>query len=156
MGPNLKITTLNLHNFFLDPEFPALGRSAKPREKIATLAGAITEIDPDIVLCQEVGGESSLQIFCKDFLKENYQSSVIKGNSDRGIEIGFLIKKGLPYRYEHFTHKNRKIDFLYSHEKDENKLVESRGGVPVNDSHCFSRDIAELRIYKNDKLVSES
>ena len=153
MGLNLKITTLNLHNFFLDPEFPAQGRSAKPHEKIEILAEAITEIDPDIVLCQEVGGETSLQIFCKDFLKEKYQSSVIKGNSDRGIEIGFLIKKGLPYRYEHFTNKNRKIDFLYSYEKDENTLVESRGGVAVNNSHCFSRDIAELRIYKDDKIV---
>lgn len=153
MGLNLKITTINLHNFFLDSEGPSLDRREKPREKIVQLAGVITEINPDIVLCQEVGGENSLNIFCKDFLKDNYQSSVMKGNSERGIQVGFLIKKGLPYRYEHFTHKNRKINFLYSYEKEENQLVQSRGGVPVNDSHCFSRDIAELRVYKGDKLA---
>ncbi len=149
----MKITTLNLHNFFLDPQVPSQGRGVKPPEKIETIERALQKIDPDIILCQEVGGESSLRIFSETYLNKEFQHSVIKGNSDRGIEIGFLIKKRLPYRFEHYTHKNRDINFFYPHEREENKKAIDSGNDPIHPSHRFSRDVAELRIYKGDQLA---
>src|SRR6185312_5880453 len=102
-------------------------------------------IDADIVCMNEVGGEESLQNFARFFLGGKYTPFLIEGNSDRGIDVGYLIKTDFPLRPELRTHKNRPIQFLYPHER-QGDLFDETSTKPAK-SHYFSRDCAELRLY---------
>lgn len=104
--------------------------SPKTIDKTTDLARALLDIDPDIVLLCEVGGKDSLDLFNSVYLNDLYFTTLIKGNSDRGIELGYLIKKKLGVKIQHFTHKKRVI------------------GKTINDEPIFfSRDLGELRIF---------
>jgi hypothetical protein len=108
------------------------------------LAQALLEIDADFYLMCEVGGLESLTNFNDLFLNNQYTPYLIEGNSDRHIDIGYLVKKDFPFQCEIKSHKERSINFLYPHEKDTQ--------VP---SHKFSRDVSELRVVnpKNSELL---
>lgn len=112
-------------------------RPLKDQDKCRSLAKAILEIDADIMALSEVGGEESLASFCELYLDDKYHHSLIKGNSDRGIELGYLVKKGLPYTFEHLTHRNSEIPLDY---KTDDPMLQA--------PWFMSRDIAELRILK--------
>lgn len=75
------------------------------------------------MLC-EVGGLESLDMFNSLYLNNLFIPFLIPGNSDRGIEIGFLIKKSFNCSYQYISHKEKN----------------------------FSRDVAELRVFKNNNL----
>jgi hypothetical protein len=75
------------------------------------------------MLC-EVGGIESLEVFNQKYLSNQFKAFLIAGNSDRGIEIGYLVKKSLPFTFQHISHREQ----------------------------SFSRDVSELRIYKNNSL----
>jgi hypothetical protein len=98
----------------------------------------------------EVGGRESLENFAKYFLRDRYTAHLIEGNSDRGIDIGYLVKKDFPLRAEIRTHKDRPIQFLYPHEQQTNlfQAAELGGEGVQHKSHYFSRDCAELRLYR--------
>lgn len=113
-------------------------RPLKDLDKCKSLAVAILEIDADVMALQEVGGEESLQTFTDRFLEDKYHCSLIQGNSDRGIELGFIVKKGLPYKFEHLTHRNSEIPLDY---KSSDPMLQS--------PWYMSRDIAELRLVKD-------
>ena len=141
--------TFNVENLFLSSApytFPH-----KNTDKVKWLAEVIREIDAEVYFLIEVGGEESLKEFNEVYLDNDYIVSLIKGNSSRGIEIGYLIKKGSSYTFEHLTHRNRKLGFLYSHEKQENKRLIKEGKKTKHNSHYLSRDIAELRVFGEDK-----
>lgn len=155
---HLKMALVNAENLFLlfdkppTPEYLQLGEQDwqklsssvypnKPLKKIKDFSRALLEINPDILMLCEVGGSESLKNFNDLFLKSNYQTALIEGNSDRNIDVGFLIKKNLPFYFDIATNKNRPIDFLYPHEKD------SGHNLP---SHKFSRDVAELKLFEKD------
>lgn len=124
-----------MENFFLDPEnTPASMR--KPDEKILQIKKIILEEKPDILMMLEVGGLESIKIFNKKYLNDKYTPFLLKGNSDRGIEMGHLIKKSLNYNFEIFSHRER---FLNTNLSTGQQLK-------------FSRDISELRISQNKKL----
>jgi hypothetical protein len=93
-------------------------------------------MDADIITVNEVGGVESLTNFARHFLKDLYTPHIIEGNSDRGIDIGYLVKKDLDLRAEHRTHKDRPLGFLYPHEQGD-----------LFKSHRFSRDCSELRLF---------
>ena len=119
----------------------------KPLNQVLDLARAIDDINPDFLMLCEVGGRESLANFSRYFLNDRYSPYLVEGNSDRGIDIGFLVKRGLPFKYDLVSHKNRKIDFLYPHEKDSKQT-----GYKHPKSHRFSRDVVELRVYQDDHL----
>lgn len=120
----------------------------KPLAQVKTLARTIREMDPDILMLCEVGGLESLNNFCRYFLDGDYVPHLIEGNSDRGIDIGYLVKKSLPFSYDLISHKHRSIDFLYPHER----LSQESGYGHLRSarvtSHKFSRDVLELRLFE--------
>lgn len=163
--PNtLKLMQLNAENLFIfldqqlqkpiedvsEKEWKTLSTATTQNKsllKCRWLAESILDSDPDVVFVNEVGGEESLTNFNKYFLKNSYTPYIIEGNSDRGIDIGYLIHKRLPYHFEIITHKNRPLNFLYPHE-----MQLQIGITPTNiKSHYFSRDCLELRAYPDEK-----
>jgi hypothetical protein len=81
------------------------------------------------------------------FLDSHYLVALIEGNSDRHIDVGYLVKKNLPFYFDLTSNKNRPLNFLYSHE-----TTSQRTGYPLKGTtHFFSRDCAELRLFKSDK-----
>lgn len=109
----------------------------KPLNKLNRLKSYFFEMDPDIILLAEVGGEESLRNFNQFFLDDHYRVALIEGNSDRSIDVGFLIHKRVPSHFNIMTNKDLPINFWYPHER-------KAPGLP---SHKFSRDVAELHLF---------
>jgi exonuclease III len=126
--------------------------SNKSLVKTLWLADSLLHMDADLICVNEVGGEESLRNFARFFLADKYTSHLIEGNSDRGIDIGYLVKKDFPLRPELRTHKNRPIQFLYPHEQQTNLFQQGTPEKPQIKSHYFSRDCAELRLYGADPV----
>ena len=159
-GPNtfpsvLKVAQLNAENLFLfldepskrdwrkmtEKEWQKLSHASVPNKSLTKtlwLADTLREIDADIVFISEVGGLESLDNYARLFLDEKYTAHLIEGNSDRGIDVGFLVRSGFGYAVELKSHKDRPLDFRYAHEE--------LSATPR--THYFSRDCAELRITK--------
>lgn len=132
----LKIMEFNAQDFFLQLEYPMsreailnisdeqwklLGKEdiyLKPLSKIKRIADLIHEVNPDIVCLCEIGGFESLQLFAHVFLDDAYIPYLLEGNSNRGIESGFLVKKSLPWTSRVRSHKNWPLPFQYPHEID--------------------------------------
>lgn len=148
---NFSICSFNVENLFLPPyakeESYTLYKYEKSKEKVIKVAAAIKDIDSDIVFLCEVGGEDSLRNFVENYLDNEYLFSLIPGNSERGIELAYLIKKGTSYSFKHLTHKRRPLNFNYPHEEKENHYQMSMGKKRVYPSLLPSRDIAELRVF---------
>jgi hypothetical protein len=136
MELQLKFFLFNLENFFLTRD-PSSRAQMKPKEKILEIKNIINEESPDILMLTELGGLDSLKIFNSTYLDNRFSEFVLPGNSERGIELGFLVKKTSQYNFLHTSHKELEFSF-YS----KGKLVWTK----------FSRDISELRILEKDKL----
>lgn len=163
--PNtFKIAQLNAENLFLflddqterdwrrlsEKEWQKLSAATvpnKPLNKTLWLADSILDIDADIVCLNEVGGEESLRNFAKFFLQGRYLPYLIEGNSDRGIDIGYLVHKDFAGKVELRTHKNRPLQWLYPHERETNMYFEGMAPDRQIKTHYFSRDCAELRVF---------
>jgi endonuclease/exonuclease/phosphatase family metal-dependent hydrolase len=115
----------------------------KPLDQVKALARTVRDLNADILMLCEVGGRESMQNFNHYFLNDEYIPHLIEGNSDRGIDLGYLVRKSLPFQYDLLSHKSRSIDFLYPHEK----LNQETGFANRVTSHRFSRDVLELRIF---------
>jgi len=126
----------NLENFFLDGNLP-FNSLKKPESKVESIANIFKEVDPDFALLTEIGGLESLQTFSRKYLENRYDSFLLPGNSDRGIEIGYLVKKNMPYSYQHQSHREREINYQY-----QGKTLFS----------TFSRDISELKVLENQQI----
>ncbi len=165
--PKLKVLLLNAENLFLlsdqtlTPDHLKLDQiqwnklstsvyENKPLEKARTLANIILGEDPDLILFCEVGGLESLQNFNRLFLKDLYSPALIEGNSNRNIDVGYLIRKNLGFYFDIISNKNRLINYLYPHER---QSIET--GYPTKKategSHKFSRDVAELHFFQRDR-----
>ncbi|WP_372654838.1 hypothetical protein [Halobacteriovorax sp.] len=152
MKNKFSICAFNVENLFLPPyseeDSYILYKYEKSKDKVERLAKAIKDIDSDIIFLCEVGGEDSLKNLVEVYLDNNYLYSLMPGNSERGIELAYLIKKGSEYTFKHLTHKRRPLNFNYPHEEKENHYQMSMGKKRVYPSHLPSRDIAELRVFK--------
>lgn len=137
----LTICVYNLENFFLDQEsFINTDKTPlKSEKKITEMAKAFEEINADIYALSEVGGMRSLELFNNEHLHSRYTPLLLKGNSDRGIELGFYIKKDLNFTYEIKTNTSAIIDFKFE-ETEKNK-------------YKLSRDLQELYLYKDNQLI---
>lgn len=107
--------------------------------KALALAAAIKDIQPDLVMLNEVGGEESLNNFNKYFLDSHFIPHLIEGNSERGIDCGYLLRQSLPLQALLKSHKDVPLHFLYPHERN-NPYVSIK-------THYFSRDCLELRLF---------
>jgi len=162
----LRLVEFNVENLFLyldhfqgqdlstlsEKEWQKLTSSTvgnKPIEHVRSLARAVLDINPDILMLCEVGGVESLANFSRLFLNDAYSVHLIEGNSDRGIDLGYLVRKTLPFKYDLFSHKNRAIDFLYPHEVQSQETGYGNLRSAKLSSHKFSRDVLELRIYED-------
>lgn len=145
----LKLCLFNVENFFLLNSQGDAFR--KPEDKVAWIARTLKEINADVTMLCEVGGLESLDLFNSKYCQSEYKCALKKGNSNRGIEMGYLIKKDFPFEFEHIGHAEDSIEFNYAHEVEENnKLMLDDLKIPP---HRFSRDISELRIKKDGQVV---
>lgn len=163
MQLQLKLGLFNVENLFLlfDQELPdhylklneaqwqKLSKSVYPTKelkKCISIGQVILENSPDIMMLCEIGGKESLENFNKYFLNEIYTPVLIEGNSDRNIDVGFLIKKNLPFQYKLKSNKDRALNYLYPHEQ-----TSLETGYPVKaPTQYFSRDCVELNLYKEN------
>ncbi len=122
----------------------------KPIEEVRSLAKIFAEINADIYMLCEVGGRESLENFNQRFLADRYQVHLIEGNSDRGIDLGYLVSKELPFKFDLISHKHRSIDFLYPHERQTKETGYHDKPAGALSSHRFSRDVLELRLFVPD------
>lgn len=125
----------------------------KPLRRLFGLAQAFDDVDPDIVMLCEVGGEESLREFNRLFLGGDYDTYFVPGNSDRGIECGFLVHRDLGLHVEIESHRDVPVDFLYPHERNPGAMPEvvARAGLiplPPRGKRRLSRDVPELRLYR--------
>lgn len=141
-----------------EEEWRKLSRSTvenKPLNHILEIARSIEELNPDFLMLSEVGGRESLANFSRYFLNDRYVPHLIEGNSDRGIDLGFLVRRDLPFKYDMISHKNRKLDFLYPHEKQSVEFGYTHIRSGRVKGHRFSRDVVELRCFGHDDEVPE-
>jgi predicted extracellular nuclease len=94
----------------------------------------------DIVVLEEVEGARALELFNEKYLDGQYEVFVARGNDTRGIEIGFLVKKDLPFKVKLATNKNRQY----------------QNNITSKEESIFSRDLPALHFWKNSTNGSES
>jgi hypothetical protein len=163
----IRLVEFNVENLFLyldhykgqdlatvtDKEWKSFSSSTianKPLKQVRELTRVVTDLDPDILMLCEVGGVESLSNFSKLFLGDRYSPYLIEGNSDRGIDIGYLVKRSLPFTYDLVSHKHRSIDFLYPHERQTQLTGFEHLRSAKIVSHKFSRDVLELRVFEGE------
>lgn len=165
---NIKFCFLNAENLFLlfdqtpgcealkldETKWQRLSTSTyenKSLSKCLELAKTLKDIDADIVMLCEVGGVESLKNFNELFLDSAYSPILTEGNSNRNIDVGFLVRKNMPFYFDLQSNKNRLINYLYPHERQSlaHNYPVSSVKAPAT-SHKFSRDVAELRLFKQD------
>lgn len=120
--PQLRIGSYNILNLFQMvgewvPDFNRPGKrkqvappNFKRQDQLEGSAQAILESDLDIVVLQEVEDIKALRVFSDRFLGGLYEAMLIEGNDGRGIDVGFLVKKDLPLKFEVFTNKDEVWD----------------------------------------------
>ncbi len=119
----------------------------KPLYKCLQIAEIINENSPDIMMLCEVGGIESLNNFNKLFLDNRYNVALMEGNSDRNIDVGFLIRKEVNFFFDIASNRLRPLNYLYPHESTSKKT-----GYPIKgQSQFFSRDCAELKLFRKSK-----
>lgn len=153
----IKLCELNTENLFISLEhyegggfetltesqwrklaLPQLRRKQKPINKIWGLVDAIEDINPDILMLIEVGGKESLDHFNHYFLKNAFTVHFIETNSNRSIDLAFLIKK----------------DFCWSAQAMSNREtpVKIDSYKNLDPAIRFSRDVAELHLFEGSEL----
>lgn len=157
MSLDLRTVLLNAENLFLlldaplPPDFETFSEAEwqqhsssvyqnKPLNKLLKLKKYLLEMNADLILLTEVGGEESLRNFNQYFLNNDYRVALIEGNSDRSIDVGYLIHKRVTTHFNLVSNKDRPINFWYAHERNQ----------PDQPSHRFSRDAAELHFFDRD------
>ena len=170
-----KILVFNVQDLFLDlaheprpedlvkltdDEWQYFGRGPekiKPLSKLHGIARMFEEEDPDLVCLCEVGGLVALDNFNRLFLGSRYEVHLRAGNSDRGIENGFLLKKKTAFQAELHSHKEWPVVFQYPHEVDPHTHAIAAAAAPYLDvgtpqTRRLSRDIPALYLQKGGQL----
>lgn len=103
----------------------------KSKEKCHRLALSIKESNADIVMMTEIAGKESLTNFSTYFLNDEYEALSLPSNSDRGIDLGYLVKRSLGYEL--------KLKSYIDHPLDSTGIR-------------FSRDVLQLEVRQNEEL----
>jgi endonuclease/exonuclease/phosphatase family metal-dependent hydrolase len=78
----------------------------KPREQITRVVENLRAIDPDVAVIQEVQSYEMLLEFNRKYFDGRYDVILRRGNDIRGIDIAFLVRKGMNVDLEIETHAN--------------------------------------------------
>lgn len=105
------------------------GTIKKQQAHVQEIADIIKSEKLDILIMQEVEGIEPLLRFNSKYLNDEYQVIMQKGNDTRGIEIGFLVKKDLPFDIRLHSHAHK------------SEVTESG-----KQQRIFSRDLPSLHI----------
>ncbi len=122
----------------------------KPLDKTIELARIVQDIDADIFMFCEVGGPESLNNFNHLFLESKYSTAIVEGNSERNIDVGFLVRKNMGFYFDLQSNKERPINYLYPHEREQLTGPAFHPHGKTQTSHRFSRDAAELKLFTHD------
>jgi hypothetical protein len=146
---NLKVVTWNIFNFKIqEAEYPPgseIARKtprneqfkyAKSHEALVNIKRVLEDLDADILVLQEVFSKASLEYFVREYLENQYDVVLERGNDPRGIQVGFLIKKSLNVEYELQSHKHLRLS--------------QRQGVYPAGTPIFSRDLPALYLRQKD------
>lgn len=151
----IKFTTWNLENFFLTPHLKYPHRILKSSEKVTKIAEVIKKISPDFLFLTEVGGRDDLIHFNEKHLDAHYDVFFKKGNSNRGIELGFMAKKSFlkthNWAVQINSHVKSPISFHYPHELKENQEALKRGYKIPHRGHRMSRDLLQIEVYHREQ-----
>jgi hypothetical protein len=109
----------------------------KPLHKIKGLAEIILHKSPHLIMLSEVGGQQALDYFCQYFLMDLYTAHNLTTNSDRGIDLGYLVRRDSPFELENFNYNSEKLNLKYPGRKYNEK---------------FARGVLGLRFFKNKKV----
>ena len=150
----LKVLVFNAENLFLladrplhandlnlkEADWQKLSTSVftnKPLTKLFQIQKIIQDLNPDLVGFCEVGGLESLTHFNNLFLNNSYSAALAEGNSERHIDVGFLVSRKYPYFYDLISNRSREIELSLPRE------AKPAGG------YKFSRDVAELHLFQS-------
>jgi Metal-dependent hydrolase len=125
----------------------------KDRAKIAEIARTIIENGFDLVALCEVGGMQTLEAFNRIYLDGSYDCYLFEENSNRGIFVGALLKKG---RFPGVRVRN--MPGAFSRNLLKLELGEAGGGLEVFMVHLKSQrgddQGIDFRIDEVDRLCS--
>lgn len=125
----------------------------KPLFKLRGLAAVVRAEQPDLIMVCEAGGLESLANFSRLFLADEYQALATPGISERGIDTGFLLRRGLRLAAQLLSHADEPVSFRYPHEVDPaghevTAAIASTLDLGLPESRRLSRDIPELRLFE--------
>lgn len=120
----------------------------KELKKLHALALTMEHINADIFLLSEVGGAQSLINFNRYFLQERFEVFHQEGNSPRGIDLAFLVKKGLPYHFKLSGHRERQIALKEKKTKFSRDLLE----LSLNHKKNKKRALTLLLLHLKSKI----
>ncbi len=131
----LRVGTYNVENLF------ARAGKAKPEQDTAAIEKILAKENLDIIALQEVENISAVRLLIeRPSLRDKYDVHLIEGNDSSGIDIGFIVKRDLPFRTVLETRKDDTwIDPLNAN-KGPQKL--------------FSRDLPILKIFAKEQAAN--
>lgn len=131
----LKFMSYNMENLFLsgDP-----GKGVKSPVKLMAQAKVFRDVNPDVAVVVEVESLETLQKFVREYLNDEYTAFLTPGNDGRGINIGFLVKKDLPFQFELTSNRKEQWDDPADDPSGNHNLT------PL-----FSRDLPILSVWSN-------
>lgn len=136
MSFQFKVTAWNVENYF-HPRYEGnapKGIAKASAQKSNLMVQVIYALNSDLFFLSEMGGEVSFRFFCQDDLENNFTPYVMQGNSDRDIQIGFILKKNSAWKMREFkTHPKRELPGLQG----------------SNLKPYFERDLAEIHLTNN-------
>lgn len=125
----MKFLLWNLENFFLINHIKSsYNQPLKPQKKVTEIISLLDDIAADVMFFCEMGGQDSLASLAKT-LKGEFQYFYTEGNSDRGIGLGFLVRKNFS-KVKFHRHADQPLPAISLEDKKSPRK--------------FSRDVAEL------------
>lgn len=145
----LKIVTWNVLDLKIpEAEYPAGSEAArntsqrdqtqfaKSEGQLLMMKRVMEDMDADIYVLQEVFSRESLKYVVEKYLGDKYEVVIEKGNDERGINVGFLVKKTLNVSFELQSHKDLRFKQNYG---------VYPAGLPI-----FARDLPALYLRQKD------
>lgn len=142
----LRIGTYNVRDFLLghhETLRDGTPRAPKPERDIQGIARALRDMNLDLIVVQEVDIDGLRKLDAQ--LKKQYLPILVRGNDPSGIDVGFLVKKDLPFDIENDSFRaetwidprlpKKRADRVFS--RDLPALVFRATNAPVNSSPLF-------------------
>lgn len=120
----------------------------KSLKQLYELKEMILDLDPDVLSLTEVGGPESLENFNHFFLEDKYKVYCEPSNSDRGIDLGYMVKKDLKYKVEIKNHVKKRLE---NGKKFSRGVMELR--LSLDESYVYINFLCHLKSKLNLKRV---